>query len=135
MAAAGVGWGIYSLAARGTRDPTGATAWNFILAVPVAALMVAAIPAPAGTVAPQAGGIALALVSGAVTSGLGYALWYRILPALGAARGGVAQLTVPLIAIAGGMAFLGEALTLRSLIASALVLGGVAMALGRPRQP
>lgn len=135
MAAAGVGWGVYSLAARGTRDPTGASAWNFILAVPVAALMVAVMPAQADTAAPQARGVALALVSGAVTSGLGYALWYRILPALGAARGGVAQLTVPLIAVAGGMAFLGEALTLRFLIASVLILGGVALAFGRPRQP
>lgn len=128
MVAAGVGWGIYSLSARGTRDPLGATAWNFILAVPVAALIVAVLPASPMSVPAEPAGLALALVSGAVTSGLGYALWYTILPGLGAARGGVAQLTVPVIALAGGMAFLGEALTLRFLVASVLVLGGVAFA-------
>ncbi|MBC7141326.1 MAG: DMT family transporter, partial [Rhodobacteraceae bacterium] len=73
-------------------------------------------------------------VSGALTSGLGYALWYAVLPALGAARGGVAQLTVPLVALAGGMVFLGEALTLRFLFSAVLVLGGVAIALKSPRQ-
>ncbi|MCB2126885.1 MAG: DMT family transporter [Rhodobacteraceae bacterium] len=127
MAAAGVGWGVYSLSARGTRDPLGATAWNFLLAVPVGGLALALLP---GAAAPTAGaaGLFLAVVSGALTSGLGYALWYAVLPDLGAARGGVAQLTVPVIALAGGMAFLGEALTLRFVIASALVLGGVALA-------
>lgn len=135
MAAAGIGWGLYSLSARGTRDPLGATAWNFILATPAAAVAVALLSVGPAAVAPQPAGIALALVSGAVTSGLGYALWYTILPRLGAARGGVAQLSVPLIAIAGGMVFLGEPLTLRFVIASALVLGGVAIALRAPRQP
>lgn len=135
MAAAGIGWGLYSLSARGTHDPLGATAWNFILATPAAAVAVALLSVGPAAVAPQPAGIALALVSGAVTSGLGYALWYTILPRLGAARGGVAQLSVPLIAIAGGMAFLGEPLTLRFVIASALVLGGVAVALRPPRQP
>ncbi len=135
MAAAGVGWGVYSLSARGTRDPLGATAWNFLLAVPAAAVAVALLPAEPAAMAPQPAGLALALVSGAVTSGLGYAVWYAILPGLGAARGGVAQLGVPVLALAGGMVFLGEALTLRFVIASALVLGGVAIAVRPPRQP
>lgn len=126
MAAAGAGWGVYSLSARGTRDPLGATAWNFLLAVPAGALALALLPGAAASA--STAGLLLAVVSGALTSGLGYALWYAILPGLGAARGGVAQLTVPVIALAGGMAFLGEALTLRFLVASVLVLGGVAFA-------
>lgn len=127
MAAAGVGWGVYSLSARGARDPLGATAWNFLLAVPVAAVLLAAGPGGAGG-AVQPSGLLLAIVSGAVTSGLGYALWYAILPALGAARGAVAQLTAPVIAAFGGLVLIGEPVTLRLLVAGVLVLGGVALA-------
>lgn len=130
MAAAGVGWGIYSLSARGADDPLVATGWNFILAVPVALAIWLVV---SGGVWPQmrAGGVALAVVSGALTSGLGYALWYALLPALGPSRGAVAQLTVPIFAVAGGMIFLHEALTLRFLMAAILVLGGVGWALKR----
>ena len=128
MAAAGVGWGLYSLSARGASDPLGATAWNFILALPVAFAIGVALPSETAAVAVTSGGVALAVASGALTSALGYALWYQILPQLGAARGGVAQLTVPVIALAGGVAFLGETLSLRFAIAAALVLGGVAYA-------
>lgn len=130
MAAAGVGWGIYSLSARGADDPLVATGWNFILAVPVALAIWLVV---SGGVWPQmrAGGVALAAVSGALTSGLGYALWYALLPALGPSRGAVAQLTVPIFAVAGGMIFLHEALTLRFLMAAILVLGGVGWALKR----
>lgn len=128
MAAAGVGWGLYSLSARGARDPLAATGWNFVLAVPMALALWPFLPQDG---AAEPGGIVLAVVSGAVTSGLGYALWYRVLPLLGAAGGAVAQLTVPLFAVAGGMAFLGEALTLRIAIAAAIVLGGVGWALRR----
>lgn len=131
MAAAGVGWGLYSLSGRGTGDPLGATAWNFILAVPVGLAALALLPAAS---APTLSGIGLAVVSGAVTSGLGYALWYRILPGLGAAPAGVAQLTVPVIALAGGVAFLGETLSLRFAISALLVLGGVAYAVRPGRQ-
>jgi drug/metabolite transporter (DMT)-like permease len=127
MAAAGVGWGIYSLSARGARDPLAVTGWNFILAVPVA-LAVWVLVAEGGA---QIAGIVLAAVSGAVTSGLGYALWYSVLAELGASRGAVAQLTVPVFALAGGMAFLGEVLTLRFAIAAVLVIGGVGWALRR----
>ena len=130
MAAAGVGWGVYSLSARGTDDPLMATGWNFILAVPVALAIWLAV---SSGVWPQmrAGGVVLAIVSGALTSGLGYALWYALLPALGPSRGAVAQLTVPIFAVAGGMIFLHEALTLRFLMAALLVLGGVGWALKR----
>lgn len=129
MAAAGIGWGIYSLAARGAGDPLAATGWNFLLAVPAGLLLWLVVPLAAVAASPA--GIALAVLSGAVTSGLGYALWYTVLPALGPSRGAVAQLTVPLFAVAGGMAFLGEPLTLRFTLAAALVLGGVGFALAR----
>lgn len=124
MAAAGIGWGVYSLAGRGATDPLAATAWNFLLAVPV----VLPLGLVAGFAKPDATGLVLAVLSGAVTSGLGYALWYRVLPQLGAARAAVAQLTVPIIAALGGAALLAEAPGLRFWVAAALVLGGVALA-------
>jgi drug/metabolite transporter (DMT)-like permease len=128
MATAGIGWGVYSLSARNASDPLAATAWNFMLAVPVM-LAVSWLALHGHNPVVDETGIALAILSGAVTSGLGYALWYRVLPHLGAARGGVAQLTVPVIALAGGIAFLGEMMTLRFAIACVLVLGGVAFAM------
>ena len=124
MAAAGVGWGVYSLAGRGAADPLAATAWNFLLSVP----LVLPLGLLAGVALPEVTGMALAVVSGAVTSGLGYALWYAILPRLGAARAAVAQLTVPVIAALGGAVLLAEVPGLRFWLASALVLGGVALA-------
>lgn len=123
MAGAGVGWGIYSLAGRGQRDALAATAWNFLLALPVG-LAVLVIWPGAWTVP----GVALAAVSGAVTSGLGYALWYAVVPRLGAARAAVAQLSVPLMASAGGFVLLGEVPGAAFWLACALVLGGVALA-------
>lgn len=125
MAAAGFGWGIYSLAGRGAADAVAATAWNFGLAVPVM-LAVWLLPGPGDEA--QARGLWLAVLSGAVTSGLGYALWYGVLPQLGAARAAVAQLTVPMIAALGGALLLGEAVGWRFIAASVLILGGVAVA-------
>jgi drug/metabolite transporter (DMT)-like permease len=101
-----------------------ATAWNFLLSVP----LVLPLGLVAGVPAPDATGVALAVVSGAVTSGLGYALWYAILPALGAARAAVAQLTVPVIAALGGAVLLAELPGLRFWVASVFILGGVALA-------
>jgi drug/metabolite transporter (DMT)-like permease len=124
MAMAGVGWGLYSLAGRGAADPLAATAWNFLLSVP----LVLPLGLVAGVDAPDGVGIALAVVSGAATSGLGYALWYAVLPGLGAARAAVAQLTVPVIAALGGAVLLAEVPGLWFWLAAALVLGGVAVA-------
>ncbi|GAW36279.1 EamA-like transporter family protein [Roseovarius sp. A-2] len=127
MAAAGVGWGVYSLTGRLNTDALQATAANFILAAPLGLLIGFALPlGPQGTILGTQG-IVLAIVSGAVTSGLGYALWYRVLPGLASSVAAVAQLTVPVIAMAGGMLFLGESLSLQFILASALVLGGVAI--------
>jgi drug/metabolite transporter (DMT)-like permease len=125
MAGAGVGWGVYSLAGRRAVDPLLATAANFVLALPLAAGAGMVIGFSGAT---QPLGVWLAILSGAVTSGLGYALWYGVLPKLGAARAGVAQLTVPLIAAGAGAVWLGEGVSLRFAVASALVLGGVALA-------
>lgn len=124
MACAGVGWGVYSLAGRGAVDPLAATAWNFLLSVP----LVLPLGLLAGVAAPDGMGALLAVMSGAVTSGLGYALWYAILPRLGAARAAVAQLTVPVIAALGGAVLLAEMPGLRFWLAAVLVLGGVALA-------
>jgi len=128
MAVAGIGWGIYSLLGRTAKDPLGGTAINFILAALVGLVWLGISGAP-DAVTTQA--VALAMVSGALTSGLGYALWYQLLPALGAARAAVAQLSVPVIALAGGALFAGEALTMRFLLASALVMAGVLVSLRR----
>ena len=124
MAVAGVGWGIYSLAGRGASDPLVATAWNFLLSVS----LVLPLGLIAGLEVPEGHGVLLAVISGAVTSGLGYALWYQVLPRLGAARAAVAQLTVPVIAALGGALLLAELPGLRFWLAAALVLGGVAWA-------
>ena len=127
MALAGVGWGLYSLAGRLSRDALQGTAANFILAAPLGAALGYVLPAadPATVTGP---GILLAIISGAITSGMGYALWYRVLPSLTASVAAVAQLSVPVIAMIGGMIFLGEILTLQFILASLLVLGGVAIA-------
>jgi drug/metabolite transporter (DMT)-like permease len=123
MGVAGIGWGIYSMAGRKVSDPLAATAANFVLAVPVAMLALPWIPLQA---APS--GLALAVVAGAVTSGLGYALWYKIVPQLGAARAAVVQLTVPVLAAMAGFVWLDEAQGWRFVIAAALVMCGVVLA-------
>lgn len=126
MLAAGLGWGLYSLAGRAARDPLAATARNFVLALPAGLALWLVLPR-AGPL-PGAEGVALAALSGAVTSGLGYALWYAILPRLGAARAAVAQLSVPVIAGAGGALMLGEWPGTTVLLAAGVVLAGLALA-------
>jgi len=125
MIAAGVGWAAYTLLGRAEADALGATAGNFLLCVPLTGL--AMIMAGGGTLSVM--GVLTAIVAGAVTSGLGYALWYRVLPALQTTVAGIAQLSVPVIAVVAGVILLGEPLTLRLLTAGALVLGGIAFSL------
>lgn len=134
MALAGVGWGIYSLAGKLSRDALQGTAANFILATPVGVLVGYMMPA-VEPVTLTTYGVFVAIICGAVTSGLGYALWYSVLPSLASSVAAVAQLTVPVIAMAGGMVFLGEVLTVQFALASALVLGGVAISVLAPRKP
>jgi len=126
MALAGLAWGIYSLRGRRAADALGASAGNFLRALPPALLLgLAAWP----SLHLRGEGIVLALLSGGLTSGLGYVLWYAALPGLSAMRAATLQLAVPPLAALGGVALLGEALSARLLLASTAILGGVALAL------
>ena len=129
MVLAALGWGIYSLAGRVSGEPLRATAANFLIATPICFAVMALLPVSPDAVPPTQWGLTLAVISGVVTSACGYALWYLVLPQLEASMAAVAQLTVPVIAMAGGMVFLGESLTLTFVVASVLVLGGVALSL------
>jgi drug/metabolite transporter (DMT)-like permease len=131
MAIAGVSWGVYSIRGRGNADPLSETARNFILAVP-AAVLVTAITLR--NVHLSATGVALGVVSGAAASGVGYVIWYAALRGLTSIRAAMVQLTVPVLAAAGGVAFLNETVTLRLVGSAVLILGGVGLAVaGRPR--
>jgi drug/metabolite transporter (DMT)-like permease len=136
MAAAALGWGVYSLRGARVRDALAATAGNFLFATPLAVLVaVLAVLAPIAGTPTSLPGVGYAVLSGAVTSGLGYALWYAVLPRIAASAAGVAQLTVPVIAMLGGVLLLGEVPGLRAVLAAAVVLGGVGLALTGRRQP
>ena len=129
MALSGAAWGVYSLRGRGLPDPLKATADNFMRSLAfLIALGVIVVLTGHGLQA-SGRGVLLAIVSGAVTSGVGYALWYRVLRQIGATQGAIVQLTVPVIATIGGSLFLGEAWTLRLVASSLLILGGVAVAI------
>ncbi len=133
MLASGVAWGFYSLLGRGSADPLADTAGNFLLSVPLGVALAAGVLAFA-EVRWSVEGLLYALVSGAVTSGLGYALWYRTLRGLGAFQAASVQLSVPVLAALAGAALLAEPLTLRLMVASAVVLGGIALMLGAKRK-
>lgn len=124
MLGAGVAWGIYSLRGKGAGDPTKVTAGNFIRAVPIAAVLSAVM---LNRTAVDAAGFWYAVSSGALASGLGYAIWYTALPALKATNAATVQLSVPVIAALGGIIFLGEPITLRLAVASVAILGGIAL--------
>jgi len=124
MLGAGVAWGVYSLRGRGAGDPTRVTAGNFLRTIPVAAILILVMFH--GTALDSAG-FWYAVSSGALASGLGYAIWYTALPALHATHAATVQLSVPVIAALGGIVFLGEHVTLRLLVASAAILGGIAL--------
>lgn len=127
MALAGVGWGLYSLAGRGGGDAITGTAANFLLAAPLGVVIALIVPfGPALQIA-DSWGVILAIMSGAITSGMGYALWYTVLPQLAASVAAVVQLTVPVLATALGVVLLGEVVTADFVFAAALVLGGVAL--------
>ncbi len=128
MAGSGVAWGVYSLLGRSASDPASATAVNFVWAAPMGfATALAFLP----SVRLGAAGVVWAALSGGITSGLGYVLWYRVLPRLGSLRGAVAQLAVPVLAAVGGVALLREEISVRLVVATVITLGGVALALRR----
>ena len=130
MALSGIGWGVYTLLGRGAQNPLALTSGNFLraslLALP---LIILIMPQP--TLSLQ--GIMLAMISGAITSGCGYAVWYAVLPRLSTAISGVCQLMVPPIAALMGWAVLGEALTLRLIIATLIILGGLYIVSLKPK--
>jgi len=129
MLGAGVAWGVYSLRGRGAGDPTRVTAGNFIRAVPFA-LVVSVLMLSRTSL--DTTGLIYAVLSGALASGIGYAIWYTALHGLSATNAATVQLSVPVIAALGGVALLGEPVTLRLAITSAAILGGVAIViLGR----
>ncbi|RMH85561.1 EamA family transporter [Pseudomonas sp. AOB-7] len=127
MLLAGIAWGGYSLLGRGQGDPLAVTAGNFLRAAPLALLL-------ALTLLPRlswdGAGLCYALLSGALTSGVGYAIWYSALPGLRASQAATVQLSVPILAALGGALLLGEALSLRLLLSAGAVLGGIALVLG-----
>ena len=124
MLGAGIAWGIYSLRGKGSGDPLRATAGNFLRAVPMAVLLSVVMLRSASL---DPAGICYAVISGALASGVGYAIWYTALPALKASAAATVQLSVPVLAAAGGIAFLSEPITLRFVLASIAVLGGIAL--------
>lgn len=129
MAVSGIAWGIYSLRGRGSPNPLQATAHNFLRST-VFLLPLGLIIAATGLhLHVTTTGALLAVLSGAITSGLGYALWYRVLRQIGGTLGAIVQLTVPVIATFGGVVLLDEAWTLRLALSSVLILGGVAVAI------
>jgi drug/metabolite transporter (DMT)-like permease len=130
MLLAGIAWGVYSLRGKGAGDPLQVTAGNFLRAVPIAAVLSLLL---FGGSAISATGVYYAVASGALASGIGYAIWYTALPALQATTAASVQLSVPVIAALGGIAFLGEPLSLRLVAASAAILGGIALVIVRKR--
>lgn len=124
MLAAGISWGIYTLRGKHTGDPLLVTAGNFQRAAPMA-LILSLVAWK--TVSPDPAGVGYALVSGAVTSGIVYAIWYTVLPHFKSSTAATLQLSVPVLAAVGGILFLHESVTLRLFAASVLVLGGIAL--------
>lgn len=132
MAIAGTSWGIYSIRGRASGPPLQATSKNFAAAVPLALL---ASAASISSLHLSARGALLAVVSGAITSGLGYVAWYSALPSLTPTRASVLQLAVPPLAAVFGVLLLNEVLTPRLMVAAPLILGGIAIVVvsHRPR--
>lgn len=135
MALSGIAWGLYSLRGRGSRDPVAVTADNFLRAVPMT-LAASLLFLPLLHLQPA--GVLLAVASGAVSSGVGYAVWYAALPALSAIRAASVQLAAPVLAAIAGVLLMAEPVTLRLVTGGALIIGGIAATVlirERVRQP
>jgi drug/metabolite transporter (DMT)-like permease len=128
MLAAGASWAGYSVLGRGVTDSVAATAGNFLRSLP---FTLALSLATAGDARLDPAGVGYAVLSGAITSGLGYVLWYAALPALKATSAATVQLSVPAIAALGGVVLLAEAMSPRLLVASVAILGGIALTISR----
>jgi len=132
MCVSGIAWGVYSIRGKGVSAPVTMTAGNFTRSAPLA-IMASAVAFSALHLEPL--GILLALISGVVTSGLGYVLWYKALRSLTTTQASIVQLMVPVLAAFGGVAFLSEQVSVRLIAASALILGGVALAVIKRKLP
>ncbi len=122
MAVAGIAWGFYTLAGKGSQNPMSDTTYNFLRTLPLVIILIAVTFQHSALTQK---GILLAALSGGVTSGIGYAIWYTALGGLSALQAAVVQLLVPVIAAAGGVLFSDEIVSLRLLLSSALILGGI----------
>lgn len=135
MLLAGVAWGAYSLLGRHSKDALASTTGNFIRTLPLALILLPVLwITNNGLPALDATGVGYAIASGAITSGIGYALWYKALPALTATQAATVQLSVPVVTAFGGVLLLAEVLTPKLLVIAAVSLSGIAlMMLARPR--
>ncbi|VVT07177.1 DMT family transporter [Rhizobium sp. EC-SD404] len=136
MITAGIAWGVYSLRGRGTRDPIGDTAGNFIRTLPLAMALLAFALVGQGSIGGEMSGrgIVLAVASGVLASAAGYVVWYRVLPHLAAIAAAIVQLSVPVITAAAGVLFLAEPLTIELTLAGVLILCGLALAIAARRK-
>ncbi len=129
MSIAGTAWGVYTLRGRCTKDPLAETAYNFIRTIPFV-LILFFFTFNHASISSQ--GVLLAILSGAVASGIGYAIWYAALNGLSATQAAVVQLSVPIIAAMGGVVFVSEQITQRLIISISFILGGILLVvLGR----
>ncbi|NMT62384.1 DMT family transporter [Marinobacter orientalis] len=131
MIGAGIAWGVYSLRAKGAGEPTAVTTGNFIRAVPMTVVL-SLVMMTSATI--DMAGMGYAVASGAIASGMGYAIWYMALPLLQATTAATVQLSVPVIAAVGGVLLLSEPLTLRLVVAGIAILGGIAIVIQAGRR-
>ena len=124
MLSSGVAWGVYSIRGKGVKNPIRATAGNFLRAAP---MTIALSLCMLNKLSVDQNGFLCALASRALTSAIGYAIWYTVLPHLKMAQASTVQLSAPVLAAAGGTIFLGEPVTLRMVLASVAILGGIAL--------
>ena len=132
MLGSGVAWGVYSLRGKGAGDPTQVTAGNFLRTVPITLGLSLLM---GNQLSLDWTGVGYAVISGALTSGIGYALWYKTLPALKATQAAIVQLSVPVLAAVGGVVLLAEPLSWRMVLASGAILGGIALVILEKKPP
>ena len=136
MSIAGVAWGCYTVAGKGSSHPLGDTAFNFLRSTPLAIglFLLGGFTYGTETFQTSTRGVLLAILSGAVTSGIGYTLWYSALRGLTTTQAAVVQLSVPIIAALGGVLLVGESVTMRLVVSASLILGGILVViLGRKK--
>ena len=126
-------WGIYSLLGKTAVSAISATTASFVISTPICLILVILLPSDSDFSWSNTGAL-LAIASGSIMSGIGYALWYYILPKIPSTNAAVSQLSVPLIAAAGGMIFMQESITLKFILSCVLVLGGIAITIWKPKE-